>query len=209
MIVEFENESLFIGGEWVAPSSKETIQVVSASTEEVVGRVPAAVEADVDAAVDAARKAFDDPAGWAHWDPAERADAIERLAAAMDSRAEETARRVSIQNGMPIAIAGMLEGAFPQIVLRYYAGLIRQVELEETRQGVLGGRIRVRRTPVGVVAAVVPWNYPQTLAAFKIGPALAMGCTMVIKPSPETVLDAYTLAESIEEAGIPAGVINI
>jgi aldehyde dehydrogenase (NAD+) len=209
MIVEFVYESLFVGGEWIAPSSAETIQVVSASTEEVVGVVPAAVEADVDAAVDAAREAFDDPAGWAHWAPAERADALDRLATAMDSRAEETARRVSIQNGMPIAIAGMLEGAFPQIVLRYYAGLIREVELEETRQGLLGGRIRVRRTPVGVVGAVVPWNYPQTLAAFKIGPALAMGCTMVIKPSPETVLDAYTLAESIEEAGIPAGVINI
>jgi aldehyde dehydrogenase (NAD+) len=207
--VEFLYESLFVGGEWIAPSSTETIDVISASTEEVVGRVPAAVEADVDAAVDAARRAFDDPDGWAHWSAQEHADALDRLAAAMDSRAEETARRVSIQNGMPIAIAGMLEGAFPQIVLRYYAGLIRQVELEETRDGLLGGRIRVRRTPIGVVGAVVPWNYPQTLAAFKIGPALAMGCTVVIKPSPETVLDAYSLAESIEEAGIPAGVINI
>jgi aldehyde dehydrogenase (NAD+) len=207
--MEFEYESLFIGGEWVAPASLETIEIISASTEEIVGQVPAGVEADVDAAVAAARRAFDDPSGWAHWAPADRADALERLAGAMDSRAEETARRVSIQNGMPISIANALEGVFPQVVLRYYAGLIRQVELEETRPGLLGGDIRVRKMPVGVVAAVVPWNYPQTLAAFKIGPALAMGCTMVIKPSPETVLDAYTMAQSIEEAGIPAGVINI
>jgi aldehyde dehydrogenase (NAD+) len=207
--VEFEYKSLFINGEWVAPSSDETIEVVSASTEEVVGRVPAAVDADVDAAVDAARRAFDDPTGWAHWSPAERADALERLAVEMDSRAAETARRVSIQNGMPITVANGSEGVFPQVLLRYYAGLIRHVDLEETRDGLLGGRIRVRRTPIGVVGAIVPWNYPQALAAFKYGPALAMGCTMVVKPSPETVLDAYTLAESVIAAGIPAGVINI
>ncbi len=207
--MEFVYESLFINGDWVKPSSTETIEVVSASTEEVVGRVPTSVEADVDAAVAGAREAFDDPTGWARWAPGDRADALERLACAMDRRAEETARRVSIQNGMPITIAATLEGAFPQVVLRYYAGLIRSAEFEETRQGVLGGGIRVRRTPVGVVGAVVPWNYPQTLAAFKVGPALAMGCTMVIKPSPETVLDTYTFAESVIEAGIPAGVINV
>jgi aldehyde dehydrogenase (NAD+) len=203
------HEKLYIGGEWVAPASEERIDVFSASTEELVGRVPAAVERDVDHAVAAARRAFDDPTGWSQWAPSDRADAIDRLATALEARGTETARLVSIQNGMPIAMAEAVEGASPAGTLRYYAGLIRQAALEETRQGVFGGRIRVRRLPVGVVAGVVPWNYPQSLMAFKVGPALAMGCTLVIKPSPETVLDAYVFAEAVIEAGLPDGVINI
>jgi aldehyde dehydrogenase (NAD+) len=202
-------ESLYIDGQWRPPSSSRTFDVISASTEEPIGRVPEAVEADVDAAVDAARRAFDDPTGWAHWEPAERAAAIERLADSLDTRADDMAQRVSAQNGMPISFSRMLEGAFPQTVLRYYAGLIRDTALEETRAGLLGGRIKVTRHPVGVVAGIVPWNYPQTLAAFKLGPALAMGCTLVLKPSPETVLDAQLLAEAAIEAGLPAGVLNI
>ncbi|ALL79616.1 aldehyde dehydrogenase (plasmid) [Pseudonocardia sp. EC080610-09] len=202
-------ESLFIGGEWVAPSSSRTIEVVSASTEELIGRVPEAVDRDVDAAVAAARAAFDDPTGWATWSPADRATVMERLADELDARAPEMARRVSSQNGMPISVATQLEGVFPQVLLRYYAGLIRATELDEVRDGLMGGRIRVTRRPIGVVAGIVPWNYPQTLAAFKLGPALAMGCAIVLKPSPETVLDAQLFAEAAAAAGLPAGVVNI
>ena len=202
-------DKLFIGGGWTDPSSSRTITVVSASTEEVIGSVAEAQEADVDAAVDAARAAFDDPNGWATWDGGRRADVMERFAAAMESRAQDIAQRVSSQNGMPIAISSALEGVFPANLLRYYAGVARSLQSEEERQGLVGGPIKVRREPIGVVGAIVPWNFPQSLAAFKYAPALAAGCTLVIKPSPETVLDTGLLADAATEAGIPNGVINI
>ena len=202
-------DSLFIGGEWVPPSSAARIDVTSSSTEERIGSVPEAAEADVDAAVAAARRAFDDPGGWSQWEPEARGAAILRLATELEARGQEMAERVSAQNGMPISIATMLEGGFPVIVLRYIAGLLDGASFEEERPGFLGGTNIVRREPIGVVGAIVPWNYPQTLAAFKYAPALAAGCTVVMKPSPETVLDAFLLAEAVEAAGIPAGVINI
>ncbi|OUS93808.1 aldehyde dehydrogenase [Rhodococcus sp. NCIMB 12038] len=207
--MDLHYDSLFIGGDWVRPTSNERITVVSASTEQPIGSVPEAQEADVDAAVAAARRAFDDPAGWAHWAPADRAAAMERLADGLERRAEDVVQRVSAQNGMPVAVARQLEGAFPVVLLRYYAGLARESATEETRPGLFGGNTLVRREPLGVVGAIVPWNFPQTLAAFKYAPALAAGCTLVIKPSPETVLDTYTFAEAVAESGIPAGVVNV
>jgi acyl-CoA reductase-like NAD-dependent aldehyde dehydrogenase len=206
--MSLQYDSLFIGGQWVAPQGSSTIKVVSASTEEPLGSVPEAVEADVDAAVTGARRAFDDPSGWAHWEPARRAEVMERLADALDSRAEEMARRVSAQNGMPVAISSQFEAGFPSILLRYYAGMAREASFSEERTGLMGGRTLVKRKPIGVVGAIVPWNFPQSLAFFKIAPALAAGATLVIKPSPETVLDTYLLAEAVEEAGVPAGVLN-
>jgi len=168
-------DSLFIGGEWVRPSSSARIEVTSASTEESIGSVPEAAEADVDAAVAAARRAFDDPGGWSQWEPAARAEAIERLAAELEARSAQLAEAVSRQNGMPISISTMLEGGFPVIVLRYLAGQLKEASFEEERPGFLGGTNIVRREPIGVVGAIVPWNYPQTLAAFKYGAALAAG----------------------------------
>src|SRR5271168_1025445 len=207
--MQISYDSLFIGGEWVRPSSGARIDVTSASTEEPIGSVPEGAEADVDAAVAAPRRAFDDPHGWSQWEPSARAEALGRLAAELEARAGEMAQRVSAQNGMPISIATMLEGGFPVIVLRYIAGLLDGASFEEERPGFLGGTNIVRREPIGVVGGIVPWNYPQTLAAFKYGPALAAGCTIVLKPSPETVLDAFLLAEAAADAGIPPGVINI
>jgi aldehyde dehydrogenase (NAD+) len=150
-------DSLFIG-EWVRPSSSARIEVTSASTEENIGSVPEAAEADVDAAVAAARRAFDDPGGWSQWEPPTRAAAIERLAAELEARSAQLAEVVSRQNGMPISIATMLEGGFPVIVLRYLAGLLKDASFEEERPGFLGGTNIVRREPVGVVGAIVPWN---------------------------------------------------
>jgi aldehyde dehydrogenase (NAD+) len=106
-------------------------------------------------------------------------------------------------------VGRQLEGVFPVALLRYYSGLCCDDSVEETRQGLFGGKVVVRREPVGVVAAIVPWNFPQTLAAFKYAPALAAGGAVVLKPSPETVLDSYVFAECVTEAGIPDGVINI
>jgi aldehyde dehydrogenase (NAD+) len=204
-----DSNELFIGGEWAEPLGAERISVISASTEELAGSVPEGTSGDMDAAVGAARAAFDDPGGWASWSAEERAQALERLAAALASRGEETAHRVSLQNGMPISIALQTEAVFPAVLATYYAGLIRQTDLEEDRQGLLGGTIHVLQKPVGVVGAVVPWNFPQVLTMFKLAPLLAAGCTVVIKPSPETVLDSLLLAEAIIEAGLPAGVVNI
>ncbi|MBA2349159.1 MAG: aldehyde dehydrogenase [Solirubrobacterales bacterium] len=204
-----ESNELFIGGDWVAPQGSGRIDVHSASTEELIGSVPDGTNADIDAAVAAARGAFDDPQGWAAWTAEDRAQAMERLADALDARAEETCQRISMQNGMPISIAQQLEGVFPSVLHRYYAGLIRATPMREERAGLLGGTILVEKTPVGVVGAIVPWNFPQALAAFKLAPLLAAGCTVVMKPSPETVLDSLTLAEAIREAGFPDGVINI
>ncbi|MGH3970975.1 MAG: aldehyde dehydrogenase family protein, partial [Mycobacterium sp.] len=202
-------DKLFIGGRWATPSSGNTITVVSPSTEEGLGSMAEAQEADVDAAVAAACSAFDDPSGWATWEPARRAQAMERFAGALGARGADIATRVSSQNGMPIAVSSALEATIPAQLLSYYAGVARSLDVEEDRAGVLVSNIKVRREPIGVVGAIVPWNYPQTLAAFKYAPALAAGCTLVIKPSPETVLDSVPLAEAAAEAGIPAGVINI
>ncbi|KMS71342.1 aldehyde dehydrogenase [Streptomyces viridochromogenes] len=202
-------EKLFIGGEWVRPSTDRVITPVNPSTGVSLGSVPEAVEQDVDAAVAAARRAFDDPGGWATWEPARRADVMEAFATELEARAENIAQAVSSQNGMPISTARQLEGGFPAAVMRYYAGLARETSFSGVRSGLLGGSAEVRKVPVGVVAAIVPWNFPQVLSTFKIAPAMAAGCTVVFKPSPETVLDAFLVAEAAEAAGVPAGVINI
>jgi acyl-CoA reductase-like NAD-dependent aldehyde dehydrogenase len=202
-------DTLFIGGDWVKPESDKTITVFSASTEEVIGSVPEASELDVDHAVDAARAAFDDPQGWSNWPAARRAEAMRRLATALESRGEEIVRRVSSQNGMPVVIGQQLEAMFPAVLLRYYADLAENGSAEEVRPGLFGGKTLVRREPIGVVGAIIPWNFPQALAGFKLAPALAAGCTVVIKPSPETVLDSYCLADAVQEAGIPHGVVSI
>ena len=204
-----ESNELFIGGDWISPQGSDRISVTAASTEEFVGSVPDGTNADIDAAVNAARAAFADPAGWSSWSVEDRAQALERLAAALESRAQETAHRVSLQNGMPISFALQVEAVFPSVLAHYYAGMIRQTSLQEDRPGLLGGTVHVLSKPVGVVGGIVPWNYPQTLAMFKLAPLLAAGCTTVIKPSPETVLDSLLLAEAIIEAGLPPGVVNI
>jgi aldehyde dehydrogenase (NAD+) len=202
------HDTLYIGGAWVPPSSDKTITVISPNTGTPIGAVPEAQEVDVDAAVQAARRAFDDPAGWAHASPQDRAVALHRFADQIELRKDEFARLVSAQNGMPIAVATRLEAVYPATLMRYFADLAAG-QGDDIRAGMFGGQIEVRRDPVGVVAAIVPWNFPQTLASFKVAPALAAGCTVVVKPSPETVLDAYLLADAATAAGLPPGVLSI
>ena len=202
-------DKFFIGGEWIAPTSDKLITSINPSTEQSIGQSPEAMEADIDAAVAAARSAFDNPSVWSGWDPADRAQVMHRLADEIDARATDFQERVSSQNGMPMAVAAQLEIGYPSAILRYYADLASSSSFSDIRAGMFGGEIEVRRQPIGVVAAIVPWNFPQALTMFKLAPALAAGCTIVIKPSPETVLDAYLLAEAVEAAGVPAGVVNI
>lgn len=201
--------SLYIDGFWRAAASTERIDVYSAATEERIGSVPAASPDDVNAAVDAARGAFDDPSGWSAWSPGQRADVLRTFASELKSRASDIVTAVSSQNGMPVSIGRFSEGMVPAKMLKYYAGLAESTPASEMRTSLVHGRTDVRREPVGVVGAIVPWNFPQILTFFKLAPALAAGCTVVLKPSSETVLDAMLVAEAAHAAGLPAGVLNI
>ncbi len=201
-------DHFFIGGEHVAPSSDERITVISPASEDPIGSVPAAVAADVDAAVAAARKAFEE-GPFPKWSPAERAAAIRRLSAAIQKRGPQFAETIGRQNGAPIATALGTQVISATMALDAFAEIAETYPWESRRAGGLGQPIDVRQVPVGVCAAIVPWNVPLYLMATKIGPALAAGCTLVVKPAPETALDPYLLAEAIVEAEIPPGVINI
>ncbi|WP_396452512.1 aldehyde dehydrogenase [Actinomadura sp.] len=201
-----EHDRLFIGGEWAAPAGTGTIDVISPHTEEVIGRVPEGTEADIDAAVAAARRAFDE-GPWPRMTPAERAEIVGRLSAIYAERQQEMADLCTAQMGSPIMFSVFGQAAIPQMVLQYYVDLAATYTWEEERQGMLGP-VTVTQDPVGVVAAIVPWNVPQFTLMLKLAPALIAGCTVVAKPSPETPLDTYLLAEWIREAGIPEGVVN-
>jgi acyl-CoA reductase-like NAD-dependent aldehyde dehydrogenase len=199
---------LYLAGGWTQPAGNSVIPVISPVTEEQIGSVPEGSPADIDAAVTAARAAFDDPAGWANWEAKRRAEVLGAFADELEARGEETARRVSSQNGMPIFLARQFESGFPPLLLRYYGDLVAN-QKDEVRPGMLGGSTLITTTPLGVVGAIVPWNVPQAITFLKIAPALAAGCTVVLKPSPETVLDAFLMAEAAVAAGLPPGVLNI
>ncbi|GAA3124231.1 aldehyde dehydrogenase [Planomonospora alba] len=202
-----QHDTLFIGGDWVAPAGTATIDVVSPHTEEVVGRVPEGTAADMDRAVAAARQAFDH-GPWPRMTMAERAAVVARLADLYEARQEEMAEIITEEMGSPIAFSKMAQVPQPLGFLRYYAELGREFAVEEDRPGTFGP-VTVRREPVGVVAAIVPWNVPQFVIMTKLAPALVAGCTVVVKPAPETPLDSYLLAELIKEAGLPEGVVSI
>ncbi|MEU9884914.1 aldehyde dehydrogenase [Sphaerisporangium sp. NPDC051011] len=200
-------DRLFIGGDWVAPSGTATIDVISPHTEEVVGRVPDGTPADMDRAVAAARQAFDH-GPWPRMTMPERAEVVGRLAALYAARQAELADVITLEMGSPIAFSQMAQAPQPLGMLQYFSELGKTFAVEDERPGVFGPVV-VRREPVGVVAAIVPWNVPQFVIMTKLAPALIAGCTVVIKPAPETPLDSYLLAEMIKEAGVPDGVVNI
>ncbi|WP_106399214.1 aldehyde dehydrogenase [Actinocorallia populi] len=201
-----EYSHFFIGGEWVEPAGAGTIDVVSPHTEEVIGRVPEGTNADIDRAVAAARQAFDH-GPWPRMTPAERAEALGRLSAIYAANSQPMADLVVSEMGSPALFAAFAQSAIPQMVLQYYVDLAASYTWEEERQG-MQGPVTVTKEPVGVVAAIYPWNVPQFTLMLKLAPALLAGCTVVAKPSPETPLDAYLLAEWVKEAGIPDGVVN-
>jgi betaine-aldehyde dehydrogenase len=197
----------FIGGEWVDPVRTELRDQIEAATGERLGVAALAGEADIDRAVRAARVALDE-GPWGRTTAAERAVMLRAFADALDARASDTATLVSRENGMILGLSQALNGGAPGALLRMYADIVEALPLESVRPSQAGSTI-VRRVPVGVVGAIAPWNFPQALAMFKIAPALAAGCTVVLKPSPETALDSYVFADAALEAGLPAGVLNI
>lgn len=199
-------ERLFIGGDWTSASSDEGIAIVSPATEETIGRVARATTADMDRAVTAARDAFDN-GPWPRLSGPERALYLRRIADEMARRADDFARAWSLQVGIPYAqtsaTAPFMGGYFS-----YFADLAER-GFEEVRRAMTGEYAIIAREPVGVVVAVVPWNAPLATLALKVAPALAAGCTVIAKPSPETPLEALILAECIAAAGVPRGVFSV
>src|SRR5919199_3074395 len=195
-------DALFIGGSWVRPADGDgVIEVVNAATEEVMGSVPDGGPVDVDRAVAAARAAFDE---WSQAPVDERAKAVERLGEALSARVPEVGMLVAQEVGMPLSMATVIQGALPAMVMASYGPIVREVGVEER----IGSSVVVREA-AGVVAAITPWNYPLHQAVAKVAPAVAAGCTVVLKPSEVAPLSAFLLAEAAEEAGLPPGVLNI
>jgi betaine-aldehyde dehydrogenase len=201
-------KELYIGGEWVAPAGSDVIEVISPHSEEVIGQVPDGTPDDIDAAVRAARRAFDE-GPWPHMTPVERAEILAKLSQSLQARAGDIADTISSENGSPKQWSMMGQVFSATMVLDTYVRLATEYEWVDTRIGMMGGPVRVRKAPVGVAAAITPWNVPLFIAALKLGPAMLTGCTVVLKPAPETPLDSYLLAEAAIEAGVPEGVINI
>lgn len=207
MEMNLNRESFFVDGSWLEPSAAAArVDVLEAASGNVFGSAPLASHDEVDAAVGAATNALRGP--WAAMSGAQRADAMRRMASSMQARAKDTATLVSRENGMPRRLSLGANGFFPSIALEYYADLAQRIDDDDVRHGALSD-VSVRREPIGVVAAVTPWNYPMSISAMKIAPALAAGCTIVLKPPPEAALDAYAWAEAALDAELPPGVLNV
>ncbi len=194
-------DKFFIGGQWVAPSSKETIEVHNAGTGAVMGSVPAGGESDINAAVTAARGALE---AWSQTSVEKRAEYLEKISAGLKARADELAKLIAQEVGMPIKLAGRIQAGLPIANFANYAKLVKGFKFEET----VGNSVVVRE-PVGVVGAITPWNYPLHQITLKVAPALAAGCTVVLKPSEVAPFNAFLLAEVVESVGLPKGVFNL
>ncbi|MYT29766.1 aldehyde dehydrogenase family protein [Streptomyces sp. MspMP-M5] len=195
------HDTMYIGGRWRPAAGSGTIEVVNPADEQVIGTVPAGSAEDVDAAVRAARAALP---GWAATPPAERADRIAALRDRLVDRTEEIAQTVTAELGAPLAFSRTVHAGVPVAVCGSYAEIARTHAFEETL-----GNSTVLHEPVGVVGAITPWNYPLHQIVAKVAPALAAGCTVVLKPAEDTPLVARLFAECVEAAGIPAGVVNV
>ena len=194
-------DKFFIDGRWTEPAGSAKIEITNPFTEQPCGRVPAGSVEDVDKAVQAARRAFD---GWSQTSPAERFAVIGQIAGKLKERSEEIGRTISNELGMPITWAMGIQAGLPAGVMVSYAELAKDFQWEEQ----IGNSLVVKE-PVGVCAFITPWNYPLHQIVGKVAPALAAGCTMVVKPSSEAPLNAFLLAEIMAEAGLPAGVFNL
>jgi aldehyde dehydrogenase (NAD+) len=200
-------DKLFIGGEWVAPASNRIIEVVSPFTEEVIATVPDGTEEDMDRAVAAARQAFNE-GPWPRSTADERAAMLDRIVEGLQARGQELADTITAEMGCPASFSLMGQVVSSAMVFQCFAELVRHYPFEERRDGLLGPVI-INKVPVGVAAGILPWNVPLFIAAMKFGAALAAGVPMVMKPAPETPLDAYLFAEIVSDAGLPPGVLNI
>lgn len=200
-------DRLFIGGRWQRPSTDQRLSVISPHTEAVIGETPEAAAADIDKAVTAARAAFDD-GPWPHMSVDERMARVEKLAAIYASETDAIADLITAEMGSPRSFSRLGQGAGALAQMHLTVATAREFPWVERRRGLFGD-VHLRRAPVGVVGAIVPWNVPQFLIMPKLIPALIAGCTVVVKPAPETPLDAMWLAEMLEEIDLPDGVVSI
>ncbi len=194
-------DKIFIGGEWVEPRGTEAIEVVNATTEEVMGSIPACTPEDADRAVRAANEAFE---SWSQAPRAERAAYLNAIAAGLAERSEEIAATITQELGMPLKLSQIIQAGLPTAQFAAMPNLMEEIAWEEEI-----GNSRVLREAAGVLGAITPWNYPLNQIAAKVAPALAAGCTVVLKPSEVVPLNAFILAEVIEAAELPAGVFNM
>ena len=194
-------DQLYINGAWTPSRSSAQIEVIEAATETVMGRVPAGDLADVEVAVRAARAAFEP---WAATPVVQRAAFLDAIAAGLKARADEIARTISAEVGMPLKLSQRIQAALPPQVMAGTAEIARGYAFEESI-----GPTRVTLEPTGVVACITPWNYPLHQVVAKVAPALAAGCTVVLKPSELAPLTAFILAEVVHAAGLPPGVFNL
>ncbi len=195
------HDKIYINGEWVKPMGEGSIDVINSTTEEVMGRIPECTAEDVNAAVAAARAAFD---SWSTTLAAERAAIIGRIAEGLKNRNSELANIIASEVGMPLPLATAVQAGMPAMVMGSFAKLLGDYQFEEQ----VGNSLIVKEA-VGVVGAITPWNYPLHQVVAKVAPALAAGCTVVLKPSEVAPLTAFILAEVAHEAGLPAGVFNL
>jgi len=205
-ISERVRSRFYIGGAWLRPHSARTVTLVTPATEQPFLDAPLADTTDVERAVAAARKAFD--AGpWPRMSAEQRSQCLRRMSEALASRMQLLSRLWTAQVGAPCWFAAMFTPTSPAM-LEYYAGLAQSWQFEESRP-TRGGHARIIRQPVGVAALIAPWNAQLPILSYKLGAALAAGCTVVVKSPPETPFDALVLAECAEEAGLPEGVLNV
>jgi aldehyde dehydrogenase (NAD+) len=194
-------DRFYIGGDWLSPGGESSIDVVNAATEEVLGRVPAGTTVDVGRAVAAARAAFEP---WAATPVAERTAFLQRIHDGLIGRIADIGRLVAEEVGMPVSTATVAQAGLPALVAQSYVEIAGAFDFEEQL-----GASRVVYEPVGVVAALTPWNYPLHQAMCKVAPALAAGCTVVLKPSELAPLSLFVLAEVMHDVGLPPGVFNL
>src|SRR4051794_18899254 len=194
-----------IGGKFVAPESGQRENVINPATGDVIAKAPLSGKRDVDAAVKAARQAFD---GWANTTPGERSLAVLKIADGIESRAEEIADLEAADAGKPRS--AFLEDEIPFMVdnLRYFAGAARNMEGRPAGEYLEGYTSMIRREPIGVVGQITPWNYPLMMAIWKIGPALATGNTVVLKPAETTPVTSLTVLAELCAEHLPPGVVN-
>ena len=203
---------MFINNQFVPSASGKTFPTYNPATGEIMAQVAEGDREDIDRAVKAARNAFENPA-WADMSPSQRGRLIWKLADLLEARIEEFAQIESLDNGKPLAIARVADVPLAVDLFRYMAGWATKIEGNSIPISAGTKRIQyfayTRREPVGVVGQIIPWNFPLLMAAWKLGPALATGCCVVLKPAEQTPLSALLLAELIAEAGFPEGVVNV